>query len=345
MRNSIKSGELWLDTEGKPIQAHGGSMFYESGVYYWYGENKENTDGVSEVWTTGIKCYSSRDLYNWQDEGYLVKPSPDKNSLFYPSKRMDRPHILYNAKTKKYVMWVKFSGEEACFAVLTCDTLVGNYQPVREYVRPYGKKAGDFDLVENGGKGYLIFDAEHAEILLCPLTEDYLDVCGEPIAVLGGRIPPETREAPAYMERNGKHYIFTSGMTGYLPNPSEVAVSDTFDSKYKLQGDSHGHISSYNSQISCIFKVQGRDLYIAMADRWVPDFNVDERTYQAIFRAVRSHYDKSTVVTSEDKQLVMNSPMLKSAATQNARYVWLPICFDGDKAHIAWQGDWRIEDY
>ncbi len=332
-----------MDTSGKPIQAHGGAMFYQNGVYYWYGENKENTDGVSEVWTTGIKCYSSRDLYNWKDEGYLVEPSSGSGSLFHPSKRMDRPHILYNTATKKYVMWVKFCGEEACFAVLTCDTLVGKYSAVREYVRPFGKKAGDFDLVEEGGKAYLIFDANHEAILLCPLSEDYLDAVGEPTVLLSGRVPPETREAPAHMERGGKHYLFTSGMTGYLPNPTEVAVSDSLAAKYKLQGDPCGHISTFNSQISYIFKVHGKELYIAMADRWVPDFNVDDRTYNAIFRCVRSHFDTGVVPSGEDKQLVMRSPMLKSAATKNATYVWLPIRFDGERAHIDWKDEWRVE--
>lgn len=40
MRNTIQSGKLWLDTEGKPIQAHGGAMFYGNGMYYWYGEKR-----------------------------------------------------------------------------------------------------------------------------------------------------------------------------------------------------------------------------------------------------------------------------------------------------------------
>ncbi|MCD7867479.1 MAG: hypothetical protein LUG62_04630 [Clostridiales bacterium] len=45
--NSIRPGQLWLDTEGKPIQAHGFSVFYskEGQLYYWYGENKEKTKG------------------------------------------------------------------------------------------------------------------------------------------------------------------------------------------------------------------------------------------------------------------------------------------------------------
>ena len=34
-------GKVWLDTKGERIQAHGGSVLYQDGYYYWYGENKE----------------------------------------------------------------------------------------------------------------------------------------------------------------------------------------------------------------------------------------------------------------------------------------------------------------
>ena len=34
-------GKLWLDTAGKPIQAHGGSLIFDNGKFYWYGENKD----------------------------------------------------------------------------------------------------------------------------------------------------------------------------------------------------------------------------------------------------------------------------------------------------------------
>lgn len=36
-------GRIWLDTEGAPIQAHGGGMIYDqrSRTYYWYGEYKD----------------------------------------------------------------------------------------------------------------------------------------------------------------------------------------------------------------------------------------------------------------------------------------------------------------
>lgn len=36
-------GSEWLDTNGKPIQAHGGSIIAVDDWFYWYGENKEFT--------------------------------------------------------------------------------------------------------------------------------------------------------------------------------------------------------------------------------------------------------------------------------------------------------------
>ena len=46
---SIRHGQVWLDTEGKPIQAHGGSIFFENDTFYWYGENKEKTRSNNPV--------------------------------------------------------------------------------------------------------------------------------------------------------------------------------------------------------------------------------------------------------------------------------------------------------
>jgi len=46
MYNTIRPGKFWYDTEGKRIQAHGGSLLYANEKYYWYGENNP-TDFVN----------------------------------------------------------------------------------------------------------------------------------------------------------------------------------------------------------------------------------------------------------------------------------------------------------
>ena len=47
MNKTIRPGQVWLDTECKRIQAHGGSVMFLDGTYYWIGENKERTVGKS----------------------------------------------------------------------------------------------------------------------------------------------------------------------------------------------------------------------------------------------------------------------------------------------------------
>lgn len=73
--NSFKTGEVWLDKGGMPIQAHGGGIMYDekTKTYYWYGEDKsEKNVGSGYVPVTGVHAYSSKDLYNWKDEGIAL---------------------------------------------------------------------------------------------------------------------------------------------------------------------------------------------------------------------------------------------------------------------------------
>lgn len=75
------------------------------------------------------------------------------------------------------------------------------------------------------------------------------------------KTPPDAREASAHFIRNGKHYLITSGTTGYFPNPSEAAVADDWNGPYIVQGDPHVNDSSdtsFCSQITSVFKVSGK---------------------------------------------------------------------------------------
>ena len=127
--NSICPGKEWLDTNGKPIQAHGFQVFYneQEKLWYWYGENKEDTKKGGTVWTKGIRFYTSRDLYNWDDCGLMIPPSDDLNDPLHPTYCIDRPHIIFCEKTGKYVCWIKvMAGEISQFmTALTADSFGG----------------------------------------------------------------------------------------------------------------------------------------------------------------------------------------------------------------------------
>ena len=75
MYKSIKPGQIWLDTNKEPIQAHEFSVFFneKDNLFYWYGENKEKTKGglFNKIRHWGVRCYTSNDLYNWEDKGLI----------------------------------------------------------------------------------------------------------------------------------------------------------------------------------------------------------------------------------------------------------------------------------
>ncbi len=254
MYTSIRPGQVWLDTAGKRIQAHGGSILYENGVYYWYGENKEHTDGQNGIWHWGVRCYSSKDLYNWQDEGLIIPPDEgNPASPLHPTSMMDRPHIIYNRMTRKYVCWLKIMCKDGTqrSTVLTSERLLGPYTIVRTGLRPLSMSAGDFDLaVASDGKAYYYFERVHSETICADLTEDYTNVTGYYSTHFPRPFPPFVREATAHFTRRGKHYLLTSGTTGYLPNPSEVAVADSWHGPYTILGNPH---PADKSRTSCYY--------------------------------------------------------------------------------------------
>lgn len=100
-------GQVWLDNNNNHINAHGGGMLYvkDEGKYYWFGEHKtEGTKGnLAQV---GVHCYSSEDLYNWKDEGIVLSVMPENSgSEIERGCIIERPKVIFNSKTKKYVMW------------------------------------------------------------------------------------------------------------------------------------------------------------------------------------------------------------------------------------------------
>ena len=353
MLHAFHPGQEWKDTDGKPIHAHGGSILAADGVYYWYGENKEKTDGRNGIWHWGVRCYRSADLYNWEDCGLIIPPEEeDEQSPLHPASMMDRPHILYNRRTRKYVCWLKImekNGEQT-ETVLTADRITGPYTTVRRGVRPLGMSAGDFDLAAApDGKGYYFFERVHSETIIADLTEDYTGVTGYYSTHFPHTQPPFVREATAHFSRRGRHYLVTSGTTGYLPNPSEIAVADTWHGPYTVLGDPHpGDESrtSFHSQITSVFKVPGkRDLYIALADRWAPEYmHLRYADYGEWFR-LRFREERTPEEENRMAELQKLLPPDSGLDTSKARYVWLPFRFEGDMGILDWRDEWSLDEF
>ncbi|MBE7038749.1 MAG: hypothetical protein E7404_07610 [Ruminococcaceae bacterium] len=360
-------GKEWLDTDGKRIQAHGGSIMYANGKYYLYGENKEKSLPSSGIWHWGVRLYSSDDLYNWKDEGIIFKASEDEKSPVHFAQHLDRPHIIYNEKTNKYVMWIKIMKKERkcdqIMVVAVADKITDEFKMISAKTI-LGVSSGDFDLVcdEKTKKAYIYFDKvhdyktnhldyskQHDCVVCAPLNDDYTDVEGsytEHLKTSGGA---DGREAPSFFERDGKKYLLTSATTGYFPNPTECAVCDSYQGDWENIGTIHVNDTentSFRSQISSVFKHPfKKDLYIAVADRWL--VNLPDNFPSNFCDILRTNDDpsKEPLMSKEelDKIMACNSPEVRN--TSIADYVYLPIEFDGNIPKIKWYDEWKIEDF
>lgn len=313
---NIVQGEAWLDTEGNPINVHGSGMLFYDGVYYWYGEYKKGQTTLPEwaTWecyrtdVTGVSCYSSKDLVNWTFEGIVLSAVKDDPSHdLHPSKVLERPKVIYNNKTQKFVMWAHVESADyskAAAGVAVSDSPTGPFTYLGSF-RPNDAMSRDQTLfVDDDGKAYQFASSEHnATMYINELTDDYL----QPTGRYTRNFIDMSREAPAVFKRDGKYYMLSSGCTGWDPNKAELAVADSIMGEWTIIGDpcrGKDADKTFYAQSTYVQKVHGkRDLYIAMFDRW------------------------------------------NKTDLENSRYVWLPIQFDNDSITIPWRDEWSIEEY
>ena len=290
-----KTGTMWLDTDGNPIQAHGGMIEKFDGIYYWYGENKAGEtvlkeNGLHRVDFIGFSCYSSADCISWKNEGLVLKASDQPGSPLHKSRVGERPKVLYNEKSRKYVMWFHLDSHDYMTAhtgVAVADRPTGPFQFVREMC-PNRFDSRDMTLFKDtDGKAYLIYSSDWNKTLrIAQLTDDYLDVNG----VYSHAFPEQEREAPAIFIKDGLYYMITSGCTGWEPNNALFGISHNIFSGWKLIGDpctGENARQTYFGQSTYVFEKDGR--HYLMLDHWNPS-NLKESGYSILpVRADNGH--------------------------------------------------------
>ena len=213
--------------------------------------------------------------------GKSILASEDLSDPLHPTYCVDRPHIIYCQKTGKYVCWIKVMASEIAqfMTILQADRFEGPYVTVKKFYNPLDMYCGDFALHvdDEKGKAYIWFERPHFQLVCATLTDDFTGVTKEYSIHYDGLIPPYTREAPTFFERNGKKYLFTSGTSGYYPNRTDVCTFTDYHGEYISLGNpciSDKSGTTFNSQITCVIRVPGTDRYVAMADRWMPGWYI-----------------------------------------------------------------------
>jgi len=261
---TFRNGVFWNDTSGNRVEAHGGGFLKVGDTWFWFGEDKSQNSGNFYA----VNCYSSRDLNSWQFRRAIItrNTAPDLNTA---DRIIERPKVIYNDTTKKYVMWLHWEGQnyaEAKAGVFTCDTVDGNYTYVSAF-RPNNNMSRDDTLFkDDDGKAYFISAAnDNKDLAVYQLSDDYLTV-KQQVATLW---PGSSREAPALFKQGSTYFLITSGCTGWDPNQAAYGTASSVSgpwSALKNLGDS----TTYDSQSTYVVPFVGTaaTTYIYAGDRW-----------------------------------------------------------------------------
>lgn len=111
----IRPGQPWLDTNGVPINAHGGGILYYDSTYYWFGEHKIDGSAGNRA-HVGVHVYTSDNLTDWADAGVALAVSDDLASEIVRGCIIERPKVIFNAATKRFVMWFHLEPKDQGYA-------------------------------------------------------------------------------------------------------------------------------------------------------------------------------------------------------------------------------------
>lgn len=319
----FRPGELWPDTDGNHIQAHGGGVLARGGIYYWYGEDR--TPGGRGA----VACYSSTNLLDWKREGVALArealPRVEDRSTF-----VERPKVIFNPRTEKFVMWMHLEQRGYRFAragVAVGDRATGPFTFLK-FLRPVtndfnfpeddsnrqkqlGGTFRDMNLfVDDDGRAYVFYAAEdNFTMYVVRLNEEFTGPLQpmEENKTWARILVRGHREAPAPFKHQGRYYVITSGCTGWKPNAADYAVAENVLGPWQRERNPCTGPEAeltFRAQSTSVLAVPGKPgQFIFMADRWNPQ----------------------------------NLP--------DSRYVWLPFTMKADGTFsIPWRERWNLAD-
>lgn len=295
---TIQTKSLPKDTQGNDVNAHGGGILKYRGIYYWFGE-KRGKQG-----SQGVNVYSSKDLVHWKFEALALSPEKEESDIQWGC-IMERPKVLYNQQTHKFVMWfhleLKGQGYKAArAAVAVSDKITGPYRFLGS-ARPNGNMSRDMTLYQDkDGKAYLIYSSrENYDMRAALLSDDYLSVTKSDSLLFSNH-----REAPAIFNYQNKYYLITSACTGWKANEANMYEASHVQGPWKLIGNpivGEGAENTFGGQSTFILTLNAaKHQFLFMADSWNP------------------------------------------ADISKSEYIWLPIQFDANQPKLTWQSSWKI---
>ncbi len=348
--DEIRPGQEWPDRKGEHINAHGGGLLFHEGKYYWYGENRPARGFTTEV---GVEVYSSSDLMNWEDEGVALAVSDEAGHDIERGCIMERPKVVRNPKTGKFVMLfhleLKGQGYAAArVGFAESDSPVGPFRFIRSLRPNAGKWPVDFSR-RDIRKAKKLKEADYKEWW----TPEWREAIREGLLlardVPGGQM---SRDMTVYVDDDGKAYHIYSAEENLTLNIAEL-TDDYLDYTGRYVRVAPGG----QNEAPAIFKRDGVYWMITSGcTGWAPN---EARMFKATSLwgpweqlpspfvgkdAKKSFHTQGTYifkVEGTEDGFVFMADRWNPRSLKNSRHIWLPIDFEADSTPvIRWVDGW-----
>lgn len=352
--DEIRPGQEWPDRKGEHINAHGGGLLFHEGKYYWYGENRPARGFTTEV---GVEVYSSSDLMNWEDEGVALAVSDEAGHDIERGCIMERPKVVRNPKTGKFVMLfhleLKGQGYAAArVGFAESDSPVGPFRFIRSLRPNAGKWPVDFSR-RDIRKAKKLKEADYKEWW----TPEWREAIREGLLlardVPGGQM---SRDMTVYVDDDGKAYHIYSAEENLTLNIAEL-TDDYLDYTGRYVRVAPGG----QNEAPAIFKRDGVYWMITSGcTGWAPN---EARMFKATSLwgpweqlpspfvgkdAKKSFHTQGTYifkVEGTEDGFVFMADRWNPRSLKNSRHIWLPIDFEADSTPvIRWVDGWSPDD-
>ncbi len=344
---SFKTAELWPDNNGNHINAHGGGILYQDKTYYWFGEFK--SDGTSTA-LTGVSCYSSKDLYNWKYEGIALPVDTAAGSDITRGCVLERPKVVYNKKTKTFVMWfhleLKGKGYSAArCAVATSKNVTGPYK----FIRSFRPNSGIYPLNMKEEERNI----KHSDTLKWWTPAWHTAVTQGYIALRDLADGQMSRDMTIYVDDDGKAYHIYASEENLTLQIAELSDDYQGHSGKYIRIDPAGH-----NEAPAIFKKDGKYFMITSGcTGWDPN-EARLLTADNIMGTWTRHpnpcigkdanktfFSQSTYilqVQGKKDAFIFIADRWKPKQHTDGRYIWLPIQFKNGMPFIEWKDEWDL---
>jgi len=141
--------------------------------------------------------------------------------------------------------------------------------------KPDGLRFGDFALYEENGAGYMIWGSHDTHsVFIYSLKPDFVHIDKRLAVIYQG----EKREAPAIIKLGQRYLLFTSGKSGWSPNPCHYAWANDVAGPWTKMGEfavGTGRETTFRSQSTELIEHDGTLIYMGDDDK-------DEQAFEVV---------------------------------------------------------------